>query len=272
MTSSHRTRLWAWTGVVLGAFVLLLGNEFRIAQTAVSTGAAHWVLRFQIGVAALGTLAVYSFLIRDNAFYQAFEHALLGCATGMGCAIGIQDVLIRKWWDPMTAGFHAWLGGAGAAGTPTDALLLIPGLIGMLWYFQFSKRYLWLSRIPLCVGLGAGAGMAFKGIFNSLMPQITGTFKPLWPGPGILRDATTLERAAIGFENLVFVVGTVSVLSYFFFAFGRSRVSVRSPAKLGRWYLMLSLGAFFGNTFMSRLSALIERFQFLFSEWLRVAP
>jgi hypothetical protein len=270
MNVQTRQRLW---GVgVAGALALLLGNEFRLAQGAPAADAAYWLLRVQVCVAALGTLAVYSFLMRDNPFYQAFEHALLGCATGMGCAIGIQDVLVSKWWLPMCAGLRAWFGGGPSAGAPMDALLLLPGIIGLLWYFQFSRRLTWLSRIPLCVGLGAGAGMAFKGIFNSLMPQITGTFKPLWPGPHILRDASVIERAAAGFENLVFVLGTVSVLSYFFFAFGRSRLSVRAPAQLGRWYLMLSLGAFFGNTFMSRLSALIERFHFLFAEWLRITP
>ena len=103
-----------------------------------------------------------------------------------------------------------------------------------------------------------------------MIPQITGTFKPLWVGRGIVRDATLMERATASLENLIFVVGVISVLSYFFFAFGRRKYGIRAPAKLGRWYLMLSLGAFFGNPFMSRLSALIERFQFLFSEWLRL--
>jgi len=266
---THTQKTWIWGGVVTVALALLLGNEFRLAPGAGIDGAPHWALRAQIWVAALGTLAVYSFLFSDNPFYKAFEHALLGCATGMVCAIGIHDVLISKWWMPMTTSLRAWSHGTLATGDVSNILLLIPGAIGLLWYFQFSKRYSWLSRIPLCVGLGAGAGMAFKGIFNSLLPQITGTFKTLWPGPGILRDASTFTRAAVGFENLVFVLGTVSVLSYFFFAFGRSRISVRSPAQLGRWYLMLSLGAFFGNTFMSRLSALTERFHFLFTEWLR---
>jgi MFS family permease len=213
---------------------------------------------------------VYSFLVRDNFFYQAFEHALLGCATGMGCAITIQDVLWTKWAIPMWDGFRGLATAGASSAALGGALLLIPGLIGVLWYFQFSKRYYWLSRIPLCIGLGAGAGMAFKNVLNQLLPQVTGTFKPLWVGESIVRDATTLARIGMSVENLIFVLGTISVLTYFFFAFGRSKYGVRAPAQLGRWYLMLSLGAFFGNTFMSRLSGLIERFGFLFSEWLKL--
>jgi len=73
-----------------------------------------------------------------------------------------------------------------------------------------------------------------------LLPQITGSFKTLWPTDYLLPVATTLERCSIGFENLLFIVA------------------------------MISLGAFFGNTFMTRLSALIERVHFLIAEWLRL--
>ena len=222
-----------------------------------------------IWLGALGTLAVYSFLIRQNAFYNAFEHALLGCATGMGIAIALQDALIAKWWVPMCEGFRLLSSEGWTAAAFGGIVLLIPGLVGLLWYFQFSKRYFWLSRIPMVIGLGAGAGLAFKDLFNRILPQISGTFKTLWPGEALMPGADTMSRAGIAAENLVFVLGTISVLTYFFFAFGRKSLIVRAPARLGRWYLMLSLGAFFGNTFMSRLSALIERVHFLFAEWLR---
>jgi hypothetical protein len=150
-------------------------------------------------------------------------------------------------------------------------------VLGLLWYFQFSKKYMWLSRIPLAVGLGAGAGLAVKGTFNTFVPQITTTFKSLAPEPflvrsasGVLTVSTMQDRMALGFQNAVFVTGTVSVLIYFFFVVSRKHLAVRAPAQLGRWYLMLMLGAFFGNTFMTRLSALIERVQFLLYDWLKV--
>jgi hypothetical protein len=57
---------------------------------------------------------------------------------------------------------------------------------------------------------------------------------------------------------------------YFFFVFERKHAAIKGPAQLGRWYLMVALGAFFGNTFMTRLSALIERVHFLVGEWLQL--
>lgn len=262
---------WLWLAGSILLLGLLFWNEGRFSPAAAGQAAnLYWMKRLQIWVAAVGTLAVYSFLIRDNTLYQGFTHAFIGAALGMGIPITIQDVLISKWWTPMIAGFKEVMASGFTPTAVTGVLLVIPGIIGLLWYFQLTKRYRWLSLIPMCIGLGVGAGMGFKNIFNTMIPQITGTFKTLWVGPTIVRDATTAQRVAMSAENLIFVLGTISVLSYFFFAFGRRKISVRSPARLGRWYLMLALGAFFGNTFMSRLSALIERFQFLFSEWLRV--
>lgn len=262
-------RKWLFIAVAIVIAGLLIINEFRIAAqlkgevTGSLTMQMLIVQRIVSWIAALGTLAVYSFLFKDNAFYQGFEFALLGCATGMGAAIVCTDVLVSKWWKPMMAGF--------SSGQISGMALLLPGLLGLLWYFQFSKKSFWLSRIPMVIGLGAGAGLSVKDVFNSLVPQITGSFKTLWPGDLILPGAGSWERAAMGFENLVYVVGTITVLMYFFFAFGRKSGQGGVTSKIGRWYLMLALGVFFGNTFMSRLSALIERIHFLFSEWLRLS-
>ncbi len=270
MNPRRRHLLLVASGITLA---LVLGlNEARIVGGLLREAVPFTGILFERGmvwVGALGTLAVYSFLIRENPFYRAFEYALLGCATGMSIAIALQDGLIVRWWLPMREGFSLLVNEGVSPAALGGVALLIPGVVGLLWYFQFSKRYFWLSRIPMVIGLGAGAGLAIKDQFNRILPQISGSAKTLWPGEAIWPGATVWQRAAIGAENLIFVVGTISVLAYFFFTIGGKSVAVRGPARLGRWYLMLSLGAFFGNTFMSRLSALIERFHFLFAEWLQ---
>lgn len=265
-------------GVVLLA--LLAMQEYHICSAKLAAGAPLSALIASRGVtwlAALGTLAIYSFLIRDNPFYKLFEHAMLGCATGLAVAVVLQDVLISKWWTPMLASLGGVRHSGFSAGAIEGVVLLVAGVLGMLWYFQYSKKWMWLSRIPLAVGLGAGAGLAIKGTFNTFVPQITTTFKSLTPEPYLVRNASGVlsvstmgDRVGLGVQNAVFVAGTVSVLVYFFFVVSRKNLAVRAPAQLGRWYLMLMLGAFFGNTFMTRLSALIERVQFLLVDWLRV--
>jgi len=260
--------LIVWAVIAL----LLIYNELRISWMVpeVEPPEGRVLYRFRIWFAAIGTLAIFSFLLKENRLSRGFEHAFLGCATGMGTVITITDVLYTKWWVPMSGSFQDLFANGPSGSAIAGIALVLPGIVGMMWYFQYSRKYFWISRIALCVTLGAGAALGFKRLFNEMLPQIKGTFKPLWPGQTILRDATFWDRAGIGFENTVFVLGTITVLIYFFFAFGRRNWSVRGSARLGRWYLMLALGVFFGNTFLTRISALIDRVHFLVAEWLRL--
>jgi hypothetical protein len=270
--------VWIGASIIGTVLLLIILNEYRVlqkpdlAQIAAENKMPNiYLYRTQVWIAAIGCIAVYSFLFKENPFYRAFEHALLGCATGYGCAMVTRQVLYEKMLVPIYTGFDVWNKTGMSLEVFSNVLLIIPAFIGMLWYFQYSKRYFWISRIAMCISLGAGSGLAFKGTFNQLIPQVTGTFKNLWPGDYVMPGASFWERAAEGGENLVFLIGTVSVLSYFFFAFGRKHFILKSSASLGRWYLMIALGAFFGNTFMTRLSALIERVHFLVAEWLHIS-
>ena len=262
-------------------FCLLAANEIRIvvspqmklqvARAAQSKEMPNvFMYRLSVWLAACGTLAVYSFMFKDNPAYRGFQNLLQGCATGWGCVLVTNQILLKKFLLPMSQGFSSLATDGFSSVALNHALLIVPGVIGSLWYFQYSKRYFWISRIAMCVTLGAGAGLSFKKTFNELLPQITGSFKSLWPSEYLLPGVTTYERFAAGFENLLFIVTMLSVLSYFFFAFERKSLVLNSSAGLGRWFLMISLGAFFGNTFMTRLSALIERVHFLVAEWLRL--
>jgi hypothetical protein len=262
------TRKRAIAGLILlGVAGLLVANEVRLL---LADAEYDWYLRLQNWIAAVGTLAIYTFLYRENPFYRAFEHILLGVATGMGCAVIVRQQLIDKWLVPMLDGWRLWWRDGLSSEALGGVLLIVPGIVGLMWYFQYSKRWFWVSRITFCITLGAGVGLGFKDTFNQLLPQIIETFKPLWVGPRIAPHLSMAARAGASIENIVFVVGTVSVLMYFFFVFDRKHVAVKGPAQLGRWYLMVALGAFFGNTFMTRLSALIERVHFLVNEWLRL--
>ena len=245
----------------------LVANELRLIARDPDY---DWYLRIQRWIAAVCTLAIYTFLYRENPFYRAFEHILLGGATGMGCAVIVRQQLIDKWVAPMAQAFKAWFTTGMTPEVLSGVLLIVPGVVGMLWYFQYSKRWFWLSRITFCITLGAGVGLGFKDTFNQLLPQITETFKPLWVSARLEPGLSWLVRAGMSFENIIFVTGTISVLMYFFFVFERKHAAIKGPAQLGRWYLMVALGAFFGNTFMTRLSALIERVHFLVGEWLQL--
>ena len=65
------------------------------------------------------------------------------------------------------------------------------------------------------------------------------------------------------------VVGVVCTLVFFFFS-TEHKGALGGAAKLGIWYLMVSFGAAYGFTVMSRISLLIGRFQFLLDNWLGI--
>lgn len=264
--------------LTLGAIVLALlavneGGIIRaqLAQNGAAFGAVAWN-RFGVWFAAAGVLAIYSFLVRENAYYRIFEHILLGTATAFGAVVLLQQVIIEKWWMPIYGGAGALLTGKPERGNPADLWLILAGVVGALWYFQFSKRYLWLNRIAVAVTMGAGAGLALKRSFFELFPQITKSFKPLFVTAAMLPGSDPQARLLQSIEHIVFLAATISVLFYFFFVIRHERAVIRGTARAGRWFLMITLGAFFGNTFMTRLSALVERFRFLLSEWLMVIP
>lgn len=208
-----------------------------------------------IWLGALATLAVFSFLYRENRFFRFAEHILLGLGIGYGVATTISEILIPKWWAPMAAGWSSGRWGAVALGVVAAAL-------GLMWYGLYHRRAVWISRLVMGLTIGAGAGLAFKAEVNDKLPQVIASFKsPYVPAA----EATTYNNSL---NNIVFLVVLVSVLAYFFFSVEQKHPAMRASARTGRVFLLVTFGVFFGNTIMTRLSVFIERIWFLLARWL----
>jgi MFS family permease len=207
-------------------------------------------------LSALATLAIFSFLYKENRLYRFAEHALLGMGVGFSVATTVTDILIPKWWAPMTAGWRTghwsafWLG-------------IVAGLFGAMWYGLYHRKTVWVSRLVMGLTIGAGAGLAFKAEINDKLPQIVASFKSPYVPPA---DATALNNSI---NNTLFLVIVFSVLSYFFFSARQTGRIWRASTGLGRMFLMVTFGVFFGNTVMTRMSVFIERVWFLLAQWLR---
>ena len=225
------------------------GLIWLVALAAVAAlGFRHHLFARDLGVwlAAICTLAIYSILYRENVVFRFFEHIFIGLATGYGFSIIITQVLQPKWWVPVVKeGKWYWV----------FALLM-----GTMFYTVYSKRWSWMNRLAVGIFMGLVAGLSVVGFVTMLAPQMTASFKPLW--------ASTAPY--IRFNNLIFFVTLITVMSYFFFSFEQRHPLVKGSARLGRWLLMVAFGAIFGNTVMGRVSLLIDRLQFLLLEWLHV--
>lgn len=212
----------------------------------------------------IATLAIYSFLIRENSFYRLFEHVFIGIAAGFVPVLAFTNFLWPKVIEPML-GLGISYYPDGTSSEPYNygyLLFLVPMAFGMLYYTLYSKRYAWLAKLVIGFSLGYSGGLAFKGFFAEMMPQLVGSFRPLV----VFHDDFWTSLGST-FENWIFLLTLLSVMYYFFFTFRFARQSGGTVTLTGRWLMMICFGAFFGSTVMARMALLVERLQFLIIDW-----
>ncbi|MCX7799870.1 MAG: PQQ-like beta-propeller repeat protein [Fimbriimonadales bacterium] len=139
----------------------------------------YWSTSWAVWLGAFCVLAIYSYLFRDNPLYRLMMQIFIGINVGYAVVVQWKDILYPLWWLPMTDGIEALLGRG--QGSPYGALWVLVGCLGLLWYFQLSRRYLWLSRIVIGITVGIGAGFTFKSLFGQNIPQVVDSFRPLGP-------------------------------------------------------------------------------------------
>lgn len=203
-----------------------------------------------IWIGALCTLAIFSFLLRENPFFRTAEHLFIGLAAGLGIFYGYQTIVSNAWtplFNPDPGEARKWF-------------LIVPLVLGVLLYTRFLKKGKWISRIPLGFLVGVGSALAIRGVIGaSFMSQIVATMElPLWH---------TMAKFKI--DAILFILGVIGTLIYFFFS-REQKGPLKVGAGIGKWVMMLAFGAAFGNTVMARMSLLVGRIYFLLGEWLHI--
>jgi hypothetical protein len=218
----------------------------------------HLSTDFGVWVAAALTLCVFSFLYRDNPFYRFAEHLFVGVSAGYYLVLNFWSVIVANLWDPLTVAFDGRHGPAFAARMGDyRGFLLLPALLGLLLFSRFLPRFGWLARWSLALIIGVYAGLKTTGFAQSdFVAQVHGSIQPLWTG------AWGSSLSAV-----IFTVGLVCSLLFFFFS-REHKGMLGGASRLGVFFLMVSFGAGYGYTVMSRISLLIGRFQFLLFDWL----
>ena len=232
--------------VLFLGFILFLVfvNGFLLITGALT---ANWE-GLGVIVASGLTLALYSFLYRDNPLFKFAEHVYVGIAAGYTFG--------QVWYPTLYGEIIATFFGLDASET-INWWLIVPTLLGLLMLTRFSRRFGWPSRIAFAFFVGLGAGFSIpRTISAALLAQIEPTLKPL---------SWSLE----GLNLLIILIGVVTVLIYFFFSVEHTG-AIGTASRVGIWFLMVSFGASFGYTIMARLSLLIGRVGFLLEDWLNL--
>ncbi|MGC4047926.1 MAG: hypothetical protein QM758_29375 [Armatimonas sp.] len=211
-----------------------------------------------IWIGAACTLGIYSILYKENKVFRFFEHLFIGLGTGYTIAVTWNDILGPRWWAPMVSEGKWYY------------FFSLPG--GLLFYFVYSKRHAWLSRLVFGISFGAAAGLAFQGFAAKFFPQLQKLADTRFSDLPEAKapDAYVLTPISAALNNLLGLVILACVMTYFFFSFeskGKAAVLTNKMSTAGRWVLMFAFGAIFGSTIMARMSLLIGRMYFLIHDW-----
>ncbi|MBS7631603.1 hypothetical protein KEJ47_08590 [Candidatus Bathyarchaeota archaeon] len=195
--------------------------------------------------ALLLMLMIYSYpLYKENPFFRFAEHLFIGLALAIAVITAIQTTM-RMAVTPVLGG---------------DIVYVIPIILGFMMYFIFSSDYRWVSRYPIAILVGSAIGLGMRGvIIPNILTQIINTI--------------TFPKSTdfMSMFNFVYIaLGTLFAVMYFLLTY-EHKGAILYPTRLGRWLIMIGLGAYYGNTVLFRMSMLSGRAQYLL-QVLRIIP
>ena len=196
-----------------------------------------------IWVASLFSLAIFSFLYRDNPVYKFAEHLLVGVSAGYYLVQYFFSAAYKKFYVPVFDNH--------------EYALIVGGVLGIMMFSRLARRTEWISKYPVAFYVAAWAGYVIPSYMQvRVLQQARSTmFNPL-----------TMSVPEI-ISAVVLLVGVTTTLIYFYFS-AEHKGGLRAISRIGITFLMIGFGATFGYNVMGRVSLLIGRFQFLFTDWL----
>ncbi len=227
---------------------------------------AHVSLSRSIGVwvAAIFTLAIFSFLYRDNPFYKIAESTVVGVSAAYWMVVAFWTTLIPNLVGKIDPEWVKSWAMPGLSPVRSEDWYWYPIvlLFGVMLLFRLSPKGAWIARWPLAFIIGTTAGIRLLGFIQAdFLSQTRSSIRPL-----VVYSGGELDIQAT-LEAIFLLIGVLCGLVYFFFSFEHKGV-VGKISKVGIWYLMITFGAAFGFTVMGRIALLAMRLEFLFNDWL----
>ena len=278
-----------------------LSAEQKIQQT--KDFRFSWPRTIGLWISGFLTLAILSFLYRDNAFYKIAEHVFVGISAAYWMIVGfwstvvnnmltrVMPMTMKQSWVPGVDLDHTlvenaakpWLYWAidydSAAGDGlqaqwwqlVDFIYWLPMIMGVMLLWRLAPRGAWIARWPLAFILGTTAGFRLFGYLSAdFVSQILAAIRPLVDtqyANGALDAGLTFYVSVM--QNSLLLIATLTALVYFFFSVEHKGV-VGKVSRVGIGVLMITFGAGFGFTVMGRIALLVGRFEFIVKDWLNV--
>ncbi|MEW6411560.1 MAG: hypothetical protein AB1483_03700 [Candidatus Zixiibacteriota bacterium] len=268
-----RRPLYIVMAVVLALFLL----SWYLKTGSYKGEHEHYILRgLLVTFSAFLTLAVLSFLYRDNPFYKFAEHLFVGVSAAFWMCMGFWTTIVQNLVPRLSVSLSEYFKVPPQPGD-YNFFFYIPVILGVLLLMRLSPKGGWISRWPLAFIVGTTAGLNFVRYLRSdFIKQISSTFVPLlgtqWQGVGHFLsnlDLSATGELVVMFGNWVIFLGVFCGLIYFFFS-KEHKGAFGIGSRVGIWVLMVTFGASFGYTVMGRISLLVGRITFLFRDWLEL--
>jgi hypothetical protein len=243
---------------------------YREYRQAVAANPAQTEYRFSLArtmgiwAAAFFTLAIFSFLYRDNPIYKVAEAVLIGVSAAYWIVVGFWDVLVPNLIGKISPSIvQAWaIPGLSGEDAIPKYIYLVPFALGLMLLTRLLPKGGWISRWPLAFIIGAFAGIQMLGYMHGdFLAQIRNSILPL-----IVMNQGGFDLSA-SLQNTLIVAGILCCLAYFFFSFEHIGV-MGGASRVGVWFLMITFGASFGYTVMGRIALLAIRIEYLLDDWL----
>lgn len=209
-----------------------------------------------VWVGAILTLLVFSYLLGDTPLFRIAQAIFVGVAVGYGATAAIYLVLVPRLFEPLFTDMA------------TDWPLFVPLILGLLLFTKLRTGWASVGNITIAFLFGVGGALAIGGALGgTLLPQLAATVVSLSPDQGW--DTV--------FNNLLLVIGTIGAFLSFRFITSADRPALRALGTvargwgyIGRWFVLITFGAIFADTAVSRISILIGRIYYLLHDWLQV--
>jgi len=183
-------------------------------------------------------LAIYSYpLWKENPVFRFAEHTFVAASLAIGLIVNLNSIISTA-WTPLIKG---------------STLMVVPLILGAMMYFLLIPSKRWVSRYPIAVIVGSAMGLGIASTpLPSIVNQLTSTLTV--PKPGADMGAW--------FDFIFIAVGCFASTMYFLLTY-EHKGPIQPVTQFGRYFIMLGLGAYFGNTVLFRFSMLAERAKFL---------
>ena len=257
----------ATTGIGVGYSETVDGitQPATYTQAQLGFGEVSWSRTAGIWTAAFMTLAVMSFLYRDNLVYKLSESVFIGVSAAYWMVVSFWTVLIPNLMGKLLPQLtQSWaMPGLSPVHDEHWAINLVPLVLGVMLLWRLAPKGTWISRWPLAFIIGTTAGLKLVSFLQAdFMSQIKASIKPL-----LVVDASKSIVWLDSLSNTILLVSMLAALTYFFFSWEHKGVFGK-VSRVGVLVLMITFGAAFANTVMARIALLGIRFEFLFDDWL----